>query len=334
MPLESDDLPGRTVGPFHLDRLVGQGGFAWVFAGRHTATGDRVAVKILKPRYAGDRQFEERFRNEFRTAQELAHPGIVRIHDVGQAGDVTYFAMDLYPDSVGSLLERQGPLSEQQGLRILRDVLAGLAYAHEAGIVHRDIKADNVLLRADGSAVIADFGIARAVSGYATATGVNMTIGTPAYVSPEQAQGRPLDGRSDLYAVGVLLYRALTGALPFNSRDWFELARMHVEDPPRPPRSLRPELSGAVERVILRCLAKHPDDRYPSADALLAEINGISADGRRTSEIPLPTRRPSRLRQALSGTTRLTAEVPGWVVAVAAVGVVAVVAVVVVLLGR
>lgn len=334
MPLEADDLPGRTVGPFLLEHLVGQGGFAWVVAGRRAEGGEPVALKILKPRYAGDRQFEQRFRNEFRTAQNLAHPNIVRIHDVGQAGDITYFAMDLYPDSLGSLLEREGPLAEARVVRIALDVLAGLAYAHDAGIVHRDIKIDNVLLREDGTAVIADFGIARAVSGYATATGVNMTIGTPAYVSPEQAQGRSLDGRSDLYALGVLLYRALTGALPFNSRDWFELARMHVEDPPPPPRALRPGLSGRMERVILRCLAKHPDDRYPTAEALRAELEAIERGSRQTADIALPPRRPSRLRRALSGSTLLARQVPGWVVAVAGVMVVVLVALVVVWLGR
>ena len=278
MTLESDDLLGRTVGPFTLERLLGQGGFSWVFAAHRRDTGASAAVKVLKPRYAGDRQFESRFRNEFQTARDLAHPRIVRIHEVGQDGDVTYFGMDLYPDSLGSLVGREGPLPEARLQRVAIDVLEGLAFAHAAGIVHRDIKVDNIMLASDGSAVIADFGIARAVSGYVTATGVDMTIGTPGYVSPEQAQGRPLDGRSDLYALGVTLYKAVTGELPFNSRDWFELARMHVEDPPPPLRTRYAEVSGVFERVILRCLAKHPDDRYPSAEALLTELEAISGE--------------------------------------------------------
>ena len=334
MSLEPDELLGRTVGPFALERLLGHGGFAWVFAARRHDTGASAAVKILKPRYAGDRQFESRFRNEFQIARQLAHPRIVRIHEVGQDGQVTYFGMDLYPDSLGSLVEREGPLPEGGLCRIAIDVLEGLAFAHAAGIVHRDIKVDNILLAADGSAVIADFGISRAVSSYVTATGVHMTIGTPGYVSPEQAQGRPLDGRSDLYALGVTLYKGATGALPFNSRDWFELARMHVEEAPPPPRSRRPALSGAFERVILRCLAKHPDDRYPSAGALAAELGAIMSGGRRTDDIALPDGRRSRVGRAFIGATLLRRHVPGWVVAAAAVGVVAVVALVVVWLGR
>jgi serine/threonine protein kinase len=147
-----------------------------------------------------------------------------------------------------------------------------LRFAHAQGVIHRDLKPDNILLRADGSAVLTDFGIARAVSGYVASTGVNMTIGTPHYLSPEQAQGRPLDQRVDFYALGVTLFKAATGEVPFTSTDWFELARMHVEDPPPSLRKKRPELSKRFERVVRRCLAKHPDDRYRDATELLGDI--------------------------------------------------------------
>ncbi len=147
--------------------------------------------------------------------------------------------MPLYSDSLSSLIERVGPLPETRLTQIAAQVVSGLAFAHGRGIVHRDIKGDNVLLDADGTAVIADFGTAQAVSGYVTATGVNMTMGTPQYISPEQAQGRTVDGRSDLYSLGVTLYKAATGEVPFRSTDWFELARMHVEEKPFPPRKKR-----------------------------------------------------------------------------------------------
>jgi serine/threonine-protein kinase len=160
---EPADLIGRTVGPYRLDRLLGQGGFAWVYAGRRTADDEAVAVKVLKPRYAGDQQFEHRFRNESGVASELRHPNVIRMLDVDHADGLTYFAMDLYPDSLASLLDREETLAEDQLLRIASDVAAGLAFAHDAGFVHRDIKPHNVLLRDDGTAVIADFGIARAV---------------------------------------------------------------------------------------------------------------------------------------------------------------------------
>ena len=332
MSLEPEQLLGKPIGPYTADRLIGQGGFAWVFAGHHTAQRAPVALKVLKPRYAGDSQFESRFRNEAQVASELRHPNIVRILDIGKTGDITYFAMNLYPESLASRLAQGGPIPEPELLRIARDVTSALAFAHAGGIIHRDIKVDNILLTADGTAVIADFGIARAVSGYATATGVNMTIGTPHYVSPEQAQGRPLDGRSDLYALGVTLYKAATGELPFRSSDWFELARMHVEDPPEPPRKRRPDLSRRVERIILKCLAKHPDDRYASADDLLRELGAVEKKDARTEAFGVP----AATRPGASGSPagRLPGGLSRWLLPVAAVLVVIVVALLVVLLGR
>jgi serine/threonine protein kinase len=200
---------------------------------------------------------------------------------------LVYFAMELYPASLATALA-QGPLPEPQLLSITRDVAEALAFAHAQGVVHRDIKPDNILLGADGRAVVSDFGIARAVSGYVSATGVNMTIGTPHYLSPEQAQGRPLDGRSDLYSLGITLYKAATGDLPFKSKDWYELARMHVEEAPAPPRQGHPDLSKKLERIILRLLAKHPDDRPASAEELLQELDAMQDPGRDTRSFKVP----------------------------------------------
>ena len=329
MTSDPEDLIGRALGPYTLDRLLGQGGFAWVYAGRRTADGEPVAVKVLKPRYAGDPQFEHRFRNESRVASELHHPNVIQILEVGQTGGFTYFAMDLYPDSLASLMEREDTLPQERLVRIAADVAAGLAFAHAAGFVHRDIKPHNVLLRANGTAVVADFGIARAVSGYVSATGVNMTIGTPQYISPEQAQGRKLDGRSDLYALGVTLYKAATGTVPFRSSDWFELARMHVEEQPVAPHKKRGDLSPRLERIILKCLAKHPDDRYPSAQALREELDHLSDSQRQTDAFGVAPRATAEL-VALLTERRL----PAWVLPVVAVAVVALVALLVVVIGR
>ena len=267
------DLVGRTVGPYDLEGLLGQGGFAWVFRGREL-DGTPVAVKVLMPRYAGDPQFERRFRNEAETAAQLKHPNIIRIRFVARSGNYVYFGMDLCADSLAARLEREGPLPEADILRITGDVAQGLRFAHDQGVIHRDLKPDNILLHSDGSAVISDFGIARALSGYVASTGVNMTIGTPQYLSPEQAQGRPLDARLDFYALGVTLFKAATGEVPFSSSDWFELARMHVEDAPPSLRKKRPELSKRFERVVMKCLAKHPDDRYRDAAELLDDLSG------------------------------------------------------------
>ena len=271
------DLLGRTVGPYDLERLLGQGGFAWVFVGREL-DGTPVAVKVLMPRYAGDPQFESRFRNEAETAAKLQHPNIIRIRFVARSGNYVYFAMDLCADSLAARLAREGPLPEAEIVRIAGDVTRGLEFAHRQGVIHRDLKPDNILIRSDGSAVLSDFGIARAVSGYVASTGVNMTIGTPQYLSPEQAQGRPLDQRVDFYALGVTLYKAATGEVPFTSSDWFELARMHVERRPPSLRRKRPQLSKRFERVVMKCLAKHPDDRYRDATALLADL--LEVDGK------------------------------------------------------
>jgi len=267
------DLVGRTVGPYDLEGVLGEGGFAWVFRGREL-DGSPVAVKVLKPRYAGDPQFERRFRNEAEMAAQLQHPNIIRIRFVARSGGYVYFGMDLCADSLAARLEREGPLPELDIVQITEDVAQGLSFAHGRGVIHRDLKPDNILLRSDGSAVISDFGIARALSGHVASTGVDMAIGTPQYLSPEQAQGRPLDARVDFYALGITLFKAATGEVPFTSSDWFELARMHVEQAPPSLRKRRPELSRRFERVVMKCLAKHPDDRYRDAADLLADVGG------------------------------------------------------------
>jgi len=265
------DLVGRTVGPYDLEGVLGQGGFAWVFRGREL-DGSPVAVKVLKPRYAGDPQFERRFRNEAEMAAQLQHPNIIRIRFVARSGSYVYFGMDLCADSLAARLQRDGPLPEPDIVHITEDVAQGLRFAHGRGVIHRDLKPDNILLRSDGSAVISDFGIARALSGHVASTGVDMAIGTPQYLSPEQAQGRPLDARLDFYALGITLFKAAAGEVPFASSDWFELARMHVEDAPPSLRKRRPELSKRFERMVMKCLAKHPDDRYRDASELLGDL--------------------------------------------------------------
>jgi serine/threonine-protein kinase len=278
------DLVGQTLGPYTLERLLGQGGYAFVFAARQPDA-TPVAIKVLKPRYAGDTQFESRFRNESETAAKLEHPNIIRIRSVAKTGGHVYFAMDLCADSLGARIAREGPVAEDDILRMARDIAGALEFAHRQGVIHRDLKPDNVLIRSDGAAVLTDFGIARAVSGYVASTGVNMTIGTPHYLSPEQAQGRALDQRVDFYALGVTLYKAATGEVPFSSNDWFELARMHVEDPPPSLRRKRPELSKRFERVVMKCLAKHPDDRYATAAELRADLDEVEQKRRPTSTL-------------------------------------------------
>ncbi len=279
--------PGTWLGRYQLTELKGQGGFAWVYHAQRD-DGKSFAIKVLKHRHGSDPAFESRFRQEASLAAGLRHPNIVHIEEVGTADGMVFFVMDHYPDDLAARNQREPVLAESDVVPIAIGVAGALAFAHSQEVVHRDIKPDNILFAEDGRPVLTDFGVARAVSGYVAATGFNMTIGTPAYISPEQAQGRPLDGRSDLYSLGITLYRATTGDVPFKSKDWFELARMHVETPPEPPRARRPEISKRFERIILKLLAKHPDDRYPSAQALLDDLNDIAAKTRPTGEIKVP----------------------------------------------
>jgi eukaryotic-like serine/threonine-protein kinase len=263
---------GRHLGRFRVDSLIGSGGFAWVYKGYDPELDIPVAIKVLKPQYAGEETFETRFRGEASTAAKLRHPNIIRILAVGRQDQAVYFVMDYLPNGLDDRLRMMGTLPEQLLVRMGMDVSAALAFAHREGVIHRDVKTDNILFDEHGNAVVADFGIARAVSGYVEQTGTNMVVGTPQYFSPEQARGQVLDGRADIYSLGVTLFKAATGVLPFQGDDWYEIARQHVEEPPPRPRSLNPALSRATERVILRCLEKSPDARYPSADTLYTEL--------------------------------------------------------------
>ncbi len=243
--------------------------------------GSEVALKVLKPKYSGDKQFTARFLKGAEVASQLRHPNIIRILDVGQQGEDVWFAMPRLHSSLDSRVEGNTALPEAEIIRTARDIARALAFAHETGVIHRDIKPQNILYQDDGSAVLTDFGIARAVAGYVSTTGKQLVLGTPHYISPEQARGMPLDGRTDIYALGVTMYRAATGDLPFKSADWYELARLHVEEPPVPPRVRKPEISKPFERIILTCLAKDREERYLSAAALADELDTLLNSGGR-----------------------------------------------------
>jgi serine/threonine protein kinase len=201
---------GRTLGKFRIDAIIGTGGFAWVYKAFDPELEIPVALKVLKPQYAGDEQFEQRFRREAATAARLRHPNIIKIFAVGKDGDAVYFAMDFLPQGLPDRLEVVTKLPEPVLIRMGIDVASALGFAHREGVVHRDIKIDNILFDDHGNAIVADFGIARAVSNYVQQTGTNMVVGTPQYFSPEQARGMALDGRADIYSLGVTLYRAAT----------------------------------------------------------------------------------------------------------------------------
>ena len=263
---------GQTLGKYRIEELIGSGGFAWVYKAFDPELEIHIALKVLKPQFAGDETFEQRFRREAATAAKLRHPNIIKIYSVGRDGEAVYFAMDYYPSGLAERLEVTSSLPEEFVLRVGVDVAQALGYAHREGVIHRDIKVDNILFDAHGNAVVGDFGIARALSGYSNQTGTNMVVGTPQYFAPEQARAKPLDGRADIYSLGVTLYRAATGRLPFEGDDWYEIARQHVEEPPPPPRSINPDLTPAFEAAILHCLQKQADDRPATGELLAQEL--------------------------------------------------------------
>ena len=268
------------MGPYATSGFIGGGGFAWVMAARKGGGSSEVALKVLKPKYSGDKQFTARFMNEAEVASQLRHPNIIRILEVGQDERDVWFTMPRLATSLEARLADNAHLPEAEIVRTARDIARALAFAHDTGVIHRDIKPSNILYNDDEAAILTDFGIARAVAGYAGTTGQQIVLGTPHYISPEQARGMPLDGRTDLYALGVTMYRAATGDLPFRSSDWYELARLHVEEPPAPPRSKRAELSKPFERIILTCMAKDREERYLSANALADELDTLLDGGR------------------------------------------------------
>jgi serine/threonine protein kinase len=287
LALAPESLIGQTVGPYTVNALLGSGGMAWVFAASDCDGCPDIALKVLKPKYAGDRQFTARFMNEATVASELRHPNIIRILEVGQHGEAVYFAMPKLTGSLAGRLEEDASLPEPEVIRIARDVARAMAFAHETGVIHRDIKPQNILFDDADVGILTDFGIARAIASYVSTTGKRLTIGTPHYISPEQARGQKLDGRTDIYALGVTMYRAATGALPFRASDWYELARLHVEEPPEPLRTRRPDLSKAFEKAVLTCMEKDREKRYPTAAALADDLEGLLGGKRSTTEVAI-----------------------------------------------
>jgi eukaryotic-like serine/threonine-protein kinase len=262
-------------GRYRIVRKLGSGGMADVYLAEDEELGRRIAIKILNDRHANDDSFVERFRREAKNAAGLSHPNIVSIYDRGEAEGTYYIAME-YLDgrSLKELVVARGPLPIPDAIAATRQVLAALRFAHRKGVVHRDIKPHNVMADADGRLKVTDFGIARA--GVSQMTEAGSIIGTAQYLSPEQARGAPVDQRSDLYSVGVVLYEMLTGTTPFSGESPVEIAMKHLSDPPRPPSVERPDIPPDLDMIVLRALAKSPDDRFQTAEEMDAELERVS----------------------------------------------------------
>jgi serine/threonine-protein kinase len=266
-------------GRYRIVRKLGAGGMADVYLAEDQELGRRVAIKILNGRHANDDQFIERFRREAKNAAALNHPNIVSIYDRGEAEDTYYIAMEFLDGrSLKELIVGHGQAPVKVAVEYARQILSALRFAHRHGIVHRDIKPHNVLVDREGRVKVTDFGIARAGTSQMTETG--SIVGTAQYLSPEQARGGEVDQRSDLYSLGIVLYELLTGKTPFEGDTPVEIAMKHLSTPPQPPSKLRSDIPRELDMVVLRALAKDPDDRYQSADEMEADLERVSRGAR------------------------------------------------------
>jgi len=258
---------------YEIVEELGRGGMAIVFKAKEKQLDREVAIKVLPFSLAFDKEFVERFQREARTSAKLEHPNIIPIYRVGKSGRVIYFVMKfLRGKPLSSILGTRGSLPPAEIRKILVDVARALAYAHKKEIVHRDIKPDNIMFDEHGQAVVTDFGIAKAASG-GKLTGTGMSIGTPHYMSPEQAKAQPLDGRSDIYSLGVVAYQCLTGGVPFDGEDSFSIGYKHImEEIPTPPLE-NPEKRQLFE-IIRKMMAKLPGQRFQNADELISVLEG------------------------------------------------------------
>ena len=281
---------GLTVfnGRYELLRRIARGGMADVYLARDVSLDRQVAVKVLFPEFANDPSFVERFRREAKAAANLNHPNIVGIYDWGQEQGTYYIVMEyVVGRSMADVLRSTGPLSPDRAAEIASDVAEGLSSAHGAGLVHRDIKLGNIIVSDDGQVKVADFGIATALAQRAgdNLTHIGSVMGTATYFSPEQARGKALDGRSDLYSLGVVLYEMIVGRPPFTADTSTAVAVKHVQERPLSPSMLGVNIAQSLEAIILKLLAKNPANRYPRADDLRADLGRYLSGAHR---IPAP----------------------------------------------
>jgi tRNA A-37 threonylcarbamoyl transferase component Bud32 len=260
---------------YEVGRLLGSGGMAEVYEGRDRLLARQVAIKVPLPQYAHDPAFQQRFRREAQAAASLSNPGVVAVYDTGMQNGTPFIVMEFVGGhTLKETILAEGPLAPERAAQIAAEVCSALAAAHARGLVHRDVKPPNVMLTPSGRVKLMDLGIARAdTAESATQTGAHTAmIGTALYLSPEQAQGQPVDPRSDLYSLGCCLYEMLTGSVPFRGATPVAILYRHVREDPAPPRLLNPDVPPALEAVCLKALAKRPEDRYQTAVELREDL--------------------------------------------------------------
>ena len=275
---------GENVGPYRILEQLGQGGMATVYKGYHAALDRYVAIKVLHPAFLQDPNFQARFQREAKVVARLEHPNIVPIYDYAEHAGQPYLVMKFIEGSTLKARLGQGPLGKDEGLNIVEASGGALAYAHKRGVLHRDIKPSNILLAPDSAIYLADFGLARMAQAGESTLSNDMMLGTPQYISPEQARGeRNLDEGTDIYSFGVVLYEMVVGKVPFTADTPFSIIHDHIYKPLPLPHSINPRVPEVVERVLLKALAKERIDRFQSVDEMVQAF-GRAVRGQAPSE--------------------------------------------------
>ena len=290
---------GQSIGGYEIAEEIGQGGMAVVYRAFQPQLDRWVAVKILQATGAGGDEFLARFRREARAIAALRHPNILTIYDYGEEEGIAYIVMEYVPDGTLKARLTGQPMDWPDVATLIIPLARALAYAHSQGIVHRDVKPANVLLLRPDWPLLADFGLVKLVGHQRGITRPGMSIGTPAYLSPEQAAGEEIDHRSDIYGVGIILYELLTGSLPFEAKSPIDMMIRRLQGPPTPPRQLNPRITPQMEAVILRALAREQEARHPTMEALVNDLSRLpGATGRPISAASMaaaPTSSTARL---------------------------------------
>jgi serine/threonine protein kinase len=286
---------------YELQELVGTGGMSSVYRAHDRLLERDVAIKVLHEQFTADGEYVERFRREARAVAQLSHPNIVTVIDRGEQDDRQFIVFEYVDgENLKALVAREGPLPEREAIELALQVARALGFAHEQGLVHRDVKPQNVLLNDGHEAKVTDFGIARSLDVQGGLTQTGTVMGTSDYIAPEQARGSRVDAQSDIYSLGTVLYELLTGEVPFAGDNFVAVAMQHINQPPPSVRERRPELSPCVDEVVQRAMAKEPRDRFRSMEELcgalndcLAELDGVT--GAQTMVVaPQRRRRQSR----------------------------------------